>query len=316
MNMRTTDPDVAHSELTKIYVEHDLKVSHDDRLDFALDLVPSESIVLGRIGFGVEICLEAPPMESAYQVNIPLRGTCVLAQRGRRSTAAAGREGIVMDPVTSVSYRWDENSTQLAIKLPRGRLEAHAARLAGISRPGTIEFEPSFDLTTAGGQAVLATVNFAFAELARPGGLEAIPSARDGLESLLMTQLLSVVPNQYTPLLNQPGGTATDRTVRDLVERIKRDPAAVRETADLVAMSGLSPRALQLAFREQVGVSPITFVREVRLDRVHQDLLNGRGSVSEVAATWGFHHPGHFARHYRTRFGVSPSKTLRAAGTR
>ncbi|WP_420820345.1 helix-turn-helix domain-containing protein [Rhodococcus jostii] len=39
-----------------------------------------------------------------------------------------------------------------------------------------------------------------------------------------------------------------------------------------------------------------------------------RRSINEVAATWGFHPSGHFARHYRTRFGVSPSETRGVAG--
>ncbi|MCG3754025.1 AraC family transcriptional regulator [Amycolatopsis sp. Poz14] len=310
--VRTADPQIAHAELQKLFVEHELQVSRDGRLDFTLDVVPSESFVFGRMGFGVEICFEAPPMESAYQINIPLRGTCVLDQHGRKCTAEAGRQGVVMDPVAPVSYRWDEVSRQFATKLPRQRFEAHAARLVGASRAETIEFEPCFDLTSEAGQSVMATMDFVFAELSRPGGLAAIPSARSELESLLMTQLLAVVPNQYTPMLNQPGGSGADRAVRDLVDRIERDPAAVRDTADLVAMSGLAPRALQLAFREHVGTGPMAFVRGVRLDRVRHDLLNGRGSVTEVAATWGFHHPGHFARHYRERFGVSPSETLRS----
>ena len=42
----------------------------------------------------------------------------------------------------------------------------------------------------------------------------------------------------------------------------------------------------------------------------------GRGagelSVSEVAWRWGFAHHGRFAAQYRTRFGETPSQTLRA----
>jgi AraC-like DNA-binding protein len=310
VSVHTTDREVAHSQLTKIFAEHDLEVSHDNRLDFNLEVVPSESFVLGRMGFGVEISFEAPPMESSYQINIPLRGSAVLTQRGRRTAASAGRSGIVMGPLWPVSYRWDEFSSQFAIKLPRRRLEAHAARLFGLNRVDAIEFEPTFDLTTAAGQAVMATVNFAFAELARPGGLATIPSARDEFESSMMTQLLSVIPSQYTPMVNRAGAGPTDRIVRDVIDYIERNPAAVRETADLVQLSGLPPRALQSAFREHVGVAPMAFVRGARLDRVRQDLLNGRGSVSEVASTWGFYHLGHFARHYRQRFGVSPSETL------
>jgi transcriptional regulator GlxA family with amidase domain len=62
-----------------------------------------------------------------------------------------------------------------------------------------------------------------------------------------------------------------------------------------------------------VGMSPTAYVRAVRLDRVHADLLcpAGTGSVSDVAMKWGFFHLGRFAQQYRDRFGVLPSQTVR-----
>ncbi|MFD0431516.1 helix-turn-helix domain-containing protein [Streptomyces zhihengii] len=55
-------------------------------------------------------------------------------------------------------------------------------------------------------------------------------------------------------------------------------------------------------------------LRLVRLARAHRDLRAAdrrTTGVMEVAATWGFAHPGRFAAAYRAVYGTAPSATLR-----
>nr|WP_254699437.1 helix-turn-helix transcriptional regulator [Curtobacterium flaccumfaciens] len=92
----------------------------------------------------------------------------------------------------------------------------------------------------------------------------------------------------------------------------------VLTVADVAAACDLSERGLQDLFRRRLGVTPMQYLREVRLDRVHLEL--GRpGSrallVSEVARRWRFTHLGRFAAHYRERFGEQPHETIARSGT-
>ena len=82
---------------------------------------------------------------------------------------------------------------------------------------------------------------------------------------------------------------------------------------DVAQAAGVSPRALQLAFRQWRGTTPLGWWRDRRLDRAHADLMAGAGSVTGVALRWGFTHFGRFAESYRARFGISPRDTLAAA---
>lgn len=80
---------------------------------------------------------------------------------------------------------------------------------------------------------------------------------------------------------------------------------------DLARACGVSPRALQYAFRKQLGCSPMDYVRRVRLDLVRRSLREGdRTSVSDAAARLGFHNPGRFASDYRQVFDENPRQTL------
>lgn len=177
-----------------------------------------------------------------------------------------------------------------------------------------IRFDLTFDLRTGPAQALIATAGFMYTELARPGGLPAIPAACYELEAVLMTQLLMVVPSQLSPALHtEPTGTRRTM-IREVMRFIDEHPAAETSTADLAAMAGISTRALQAGFQDIAGTSPTAYLRGVRLDHVHLELAaDASGSVTEVAARWGFFHPGRFARQYRERFGVLPSETARRA---
>jgi AraC-like DNA-binding protein len=81
---------------------------------------------------------------------------------------------------------------------------------------------------------------------------------------------------------------------------------------DVARAAGRSARTVDAAFRDHVGVSPMTHVRNLRLDRVRAALLTSRHQTSVLALNAGFTHLGRFAAAYRERFGELPSATRRA----
>ncbi|SDM34273.1 AraC-type DNA-binding protein [Allokutzneria albata] len=84
--------------------------------------------------------------------------------------------------------------------------------------------------------------------------------------------------------------------------------------ADIAAAAHVTIRALQYAFRKHQNTTPTRYLRLVRLQRVHQELLaadpTAGVTITDVAARWGFFHPGRFASYYRRVYGCPPSRTL------
>lgn len=76
----------------------------------------------------------------------------------------------------------------------------------------------------------------------------------------------------------------------------------------------VSRRSLQYAFQEFLGTSPAGYLRVLRLNGARGDLLRsqGRVTVQEVIARWGFWHSSRFSAEYRAMFGELPSATLAA----
>ena len=72
----------------------------------------------------------------------------------------------------------------------------------------------------------------------------------------------------------------------------------------------MSPSHFAHRFRAVARVSPMRYLRDVRLDAARTRLLGNGVRVSEVAIEVGFESPAHFTREFKRRFGVSPSKSL------
>lgn len=74
-----------------------------------------------------------------------------------------------------------------------------------------------------------------------------------------------------------------------------------------------SHRSLHYAFNKVLGISPVTYLRYVRLNGARADLIASDKStlVSDVASKWGFWHMGMFSVYYKNLFGERPSQTLK-----
>jgi len=75
---------------------------------------------------------------------------------------------------------------------------------------------------------------------------------------------------------------------------------------DLARQVALSPSAFSRLFREVTGRTPYQFLKEYRLGRAREQLLDGRFSVAEVSRRVGYANVSHFIREFRARYGVTP----------
>jgi transcriptional regulator GlxA family with amidase domain len=99
------------------------------------------------------------------------------------------------------------------------------------------------------------------------------------------------------------------RRAEAYIDERAHEPISV---ADLACHVGVSTRALFLGFRKYRGTTPMRYLAEVRMARVHDELSQGRlagETVRDVALRWGFAHLGHFSARYRQKYGELPSQT-------
>jgi AraC-like DNA-binding protein len=70
---------------------------------------------------------------------------------------------------------------------------------------------------------------------------------------------------------------------------------------------GMSRVHLYKRIRQVTGLTPIEFIRIMRLKRAAQLLRESQRNVSEIAYEVGFNNPKYFSKYFKDEFGVLPS---------
>jgi AraC-like DNA-binding protein len=148
----------------------------------------------------------------------------------------------------------------------------------------------------------------------RPGTATG-PLVTAGLARLLAAAALATFPSNAladpTAMDRRDAHPETLRRARAFIEENSRQDISI---AGIAAAAGVTIRTVQLAFRRHLGVTPVEYLRQVRLQSAHRDLLAAdpaATTVTTVAYRWGFASSSRFAAYYRQAYGRSPSRTLR-----
>ena len=123
----------------------------------------------------------------------------------------------------------------------------------------------------------------------------------------LVGWILDMLPSQTAAPDRQP--VRHWEAIMDIRRLVSDSPLCPLSVAELTEETGLSRRTLQSACQQTVGLSPVQYLRALRLSEARR-ALGRSGSVTEAATQYGFWHLGYFARDYRAMFGELPSETL------
>lgn len=320
-SFRTQDVDQARQEIDARYYANFMDVIERRERPFAarFDTVALGPLVIGDLSCGADVRMRFGEL-GAFHVNAPLGGTMELRQGGAAPVVATAGEAVLLDPCgDTVLERWSGDCRTLSVKIDAAALHERLERLLGRPPRGRLALAPRLDTTRGPG---LSWVRFA-RQVAREAlagdslahhALVAVP-----LQEALLNGLLLAAEHPWRDELAHPGEPLRPAPVKRAMDAVNARPEHPFTTTELAGLARVGVRRLQESFREYVGMSPMAYVRQVRLERVHEE-LRGAGpeelSVSEVAWRWGFAHHGRFAAQYRTRFGETPSQTLRGAAGR
>ena len=82
---------------------------------------------------------------------------------------------------------------------------------------------------------------------------------------------------------------------------------------DLARELNTNTRNLQRLFKNHAGLSPKSYLQNLRLNEARKEFLAAdrkNVSVQDIARKYGFFHMGHFTSEYKRLFGETPSQTL------
>src|SRR4051812_6004492 len=97
--------------------------------------------------------------------------------------------------------------------------------------------------------------------------------------------------------------------VLDVMDRRMNEPWQVH---DLAVVAELSPSRFAHLFHKWMGVSPVRYLQQLRMDRARLLLSRTSLSIREIMQIVGCTDPSHFGRAFRNQFGVGPGEYRQA----
>lgn len=189
-------------------------------------------------------------------------------------------------------YLWERAPDDL-VSLRTRRLRVLATLLSEVLEPGAPGLTPGVRVDPQRmAHALIDAAAFALSGASRPDET-ARPCGEPGLRSLRTV----LAARSYIDAAHAMGDLPT--------------------VVDVCAQTGVSQRALQYAFQDALGVTPLAYLRVARLNQARKELNRPDRpdlTVTDVAMRWGFFHLGRFAGEYQALFLERPSQTLARVG--
>ena len=130
------------------------------------------------------------------------------------------------------------------------------------------------------------------------------------IEEEIVASMLTLIESQK---INTPHFKKSEQIALSIKRKLFKHMDHTMSVELLANKNNISTRTLQNAFKSLFDLKPNQFIRLLKLNLVHHELLKSnpsQTSVQRVAQKWGFFHMGRLAKYYADLFGEKPSITL------
>lgn len=216
----------------------------------------------------------------------------------------------VLSPEEGTKMRWSAGNEQLMLRLSRSLVERTLVGHFGHPLEQPLRFELGFEWRGCAQWRCL--LNYLIDCSTQGLDLAQHKLVIAQIEQLAASVLLASHQHNYSEAAPSRRGTILPRHVRraqDYLQAHAHEPVCADQLAQVVSVS---VRSLYTGFKEFLGVSPMHYLRDLRMERTRTELMSGEATnVAGVALRWGFAHMGRFSNDYKQRYGETPSQTLR-----
>ena len=305
----TREPEDVRRLLLDVFDARYFDLRHDDReFHVVWNFVRLKNVALGYSYYNSPVSVGLGAAGVVRQM-FSLTGSLRTAFGSRQFISERNRSTLIPAGAEARVDRAAGNG-ELRLRLDASALQSKLAAMLGTAVARDLEFAAPIDGPEM--QRLQRILRFLAEQL--DGAESKIPEqVLAEYEQLVMVSFLAANRHNSSHLLERAPRAPGPWQVRLVEEYIEANWRAPLDIETLAAVTGGSARSIFKAFKEARGVSPMAFVKRVRLENARHALqgLDEHTSVIDVASQCGFLNPGHFARDYRTAFGELPSETLR-----
>ncbi|WP_082521286.1 AraC family transcriptional regulator [Sphingopyxis sp. Root154] len=302
----STQVEEVQRKLTEAVAPHRLIVA-EPAMDASLRRIRLGDLAILLLRYGAKAVVLPKCADDLVLVKFILSGECEVSDRDGRFTARAG-DILILESLRCLRLVMSSDCEELIVPLRRADIAAVSEALSGRTPPRSFDFDRHFNMGDLNGTALIRLLQYLIVQATASHDSAAVLAVP--VTSLLIHHLLlNHAAVRHANCL--PRTTVVPYYIRR-AEAFMAENVRERVTLGCLAdHAGVSVRTITSGFRRFRGESPLAILRDLRLQRARDQLLDPRaGSVTEVALRCGFAHFSRFASAYRARFGESPSATL------
>lgn len=306
------DADEVQHEVSQIFCDHDLHiVGKAQSLNTELHFRRGKKVSYGRMLYGATVDIEPGKLNDFYLIQLPISGQESIVC-GSQSVASDPKTATIISPALEFRMRHECNAEKLFIRVERSAFEQQCAQFYGYTPHQPLNFLPAIPLH--GSAATLSLKRLLEWQLteASEGSLFDQPLIAAQFEEALMVSLLNSLPHNQSNA-QTPQGTIAPGYIKRAEAYIEQNAHLPLTAGEIAQHAGVSIRSLFAGFRKYRNISPMQYLKELRLAATQAEFSEPTPdtTVTQTALRWGFAHLGQFSAIYQQRYGERPSTTLR-----
>ncbi|MEX8194563.1 helix-turn-helix transcriptional regulator [Comamonas guangdongensis] len=271
-------------------------------------------LVTHRLSTATGVKFRSPGKFDGYILAILDEGGLEL-EMGRKWREHAAPACIMVEAARVSRWRWRQGRYEIVL-IDAVLMHSRLAQLLERPVAQRIQFESNVPYQAQG--VGVAREIIKAARMCIPHDASQFHCAQEVLRSLqdaVMQLMLETIPHNYSIYMAHRHAGLAPKHVRRATDYIHANANLLISLEEIANVAHVSVRTLQAGFSRFKGLTPMAYLKQVRLEGVYADLrsANEQRSIAEIARHWRFGHLGQFAQDYRRAFGQSPSETRRTA---
>jgi AraC-like DNA-binding protein len=271
------------------------------------------SVLLAETIVGSDVSMDCAELCDAFRVVVLVSGHMECVHTGVSVCLGSGSAAVYAPDGLSAA-RWAAGTRMVCFLIKRCAVNDALSDAVGRQVTSHVDFTPVMPTTAAPTRSWINMLLLFKEQLFRSDGLLNQPLVGLPFVDSLVRGFLLAAEHSHRDALTGDERLAVPRAIRAAVEILEEEAHLPLTVSSIAARCHVSVRSLQQGFRRYLGMSPMAYLREVRLRRAHQSLLDSDPSIASVASVaynWGFTNLGRFAAAHTARYDEPPAATLR-----
>ena len=306
---KSDDYKVIKDQISHYLCPHQFDVETVEPLNTRLNGFSFGNSALYDLKYSAPVMITIDEASNFYLFRITLEGQCKVGLENEQLLQSPGIMSIT-HPNTRQQIVTNQHCRNIILKLARQDVETQLFKMLGHTSHDAILFDTGLSCTAEGIRSIVETLNYlchAYYNIQNWSFISA------SFTEYLIELILLKIPNNFSALLNAKRQQVLPGYIKKAQQYIQdhlQDPISL---SLLSQCCDVSVRTLQKGFSQYLQQTPVEYIRDQRIERVHAALqsCHGNETVTEILLRYGIQSFGHFSTFYKKRYGCLPSHTLK-----